>query len=60
MLLVNNPDYRFTLAPTITVFFITKTKLFNLRSLFYNLAKINSLKPFQKYVSIVNLAKVFI
>ena len=53
-------SYKFTLALVITVFFTIKTKLSHLRFLFYNLLKINSLKPFYKYLSIINLAMVSI
>ena len=60
MFLIVAQDYRFALALVKTVFFIIKTKLFNSKILFYNLAKIDGLEFFWKYWSIVGLAWVSI
>ena len=55
MFLVVTRDYRLALALATTTFFIIWTKLSNSWSLFCNSAKMDGRKPYQKYLSIVDL-----
>ena len=56
MFLVMARDRRFALALAATAFFTIERKFSNLWSLFYSLAKMDSHRPFRKYLSIVDLA----
>lgn len=49
--------YKFALALAMTIFSTIKTKFFNLRSSFYNSAKMDGFRRSRKYLSIVDLAR---